>query len=221
MLPKTKLPRPPEHLKHEVEAGQVRVSVHGRFMVVKNRSSGHFGTTDNFWLVRDGDPDSLKTFEMSDDFIKGESWLVGYTGNEKLGKASLLYDQKNHPPRAVLKRWIVSAHYSEDELKAGPIDFTISTLNTVYSEPGWTAFGVNGGSSTGLCEKAAKAPTRAAVPPDYYPTEPGDRPMPSPLITCPLCSGTGGDAIGALCRACRGSGSIPRDALGAVRGMGA
>lgn len=39
----------------------------------------------------------------------------------------------------------------------------------------------------------------------------------SPLVTCPPCQGTGGvmegPHLGALCRVCKGSGSIPRERL--------
>ncbi len=57
----------------------------------------------------------------------------------------------------------------------------------------------------------------AIVPPsavgkdDYYPTEPGDRPAPSPLVTCVACQGTGGDERGGTCWRCRGSGSVRRE----------
>ncbi len=47
--------------------------------------------------------------------------------------------------------------------------------------------------------------------PEYYPTDPSDEPGPSPLVTCSLCSGTGGDVKGGTCLRCRGSGSVKRE----------
>jgi len=185
----TKLPRPPEHLQHEIAADQVRVSVHGHFIRVLAKSASH---PTKWWITEEGIGSSL-TEKL---FVENESWLVGYTGNVA---RTIIYD---HLETCMS---IVAAGYTDQEFAAGPIDFTIEMIHRLHDEPGWVVPGRNGGPPALVAAPIASA----LIPTDYYPTEPEDRPAPSPLWTCVSCKGTGGDERG-TCWRCRGFGSVPR-----------
>lgn len=203
-MPITKLPRPPEHLRHYVNAGQVRLSVHGRFQVVKSKTNYIGGDT---WRVRDDcrDGSNVTLFEMSEKYLEENSWLVGYVPP---GPESMIIYSRDGGFSGVSK--LSAAEFSESEVNSGPSNYLLKEIQQIYGQADkW----IN------PLRKYPTAPeTRAAIiPPGYYPetrqddsNDPdGIQRAPSPLVTCESCKGTGGDERG-TCRGCRGTGSVKR-----------
>ena len=172
----------------------MRVDLDGYFLYVTPRRVGE----DEAECAVCG-PGSFRVEFRKD--LKATSWLVGHQGIRQA--THILYREPG-------RRQVSSGVFSDEDLNRGPLPFIIDTLKEIATWPAPTPH-----------FPPAPGHVRAdldlrAYEQAYYARAATEEP-PSPLVTCPPCKGTGGvmegPHLGALCRACRGSGSIPRERL--------